>query len=44
MSTPAPTAKWAVGVPEKNADYTVTLNEDTLPEGIAVVERATTPT
>src|SRR5689334_19159775 len=30
--------KWAVGVPEKNADYTVTLNEDTLPEGIAVVE------
>ncbi|TXK19991.1 branched-chain amino acid ABC transporter permease [Homoserinibacter sp. GY 40078] len=30
--------KWAVGVPERNADYTVTLNEDTLPEGIAVVE------
>src|SRR6478609_6363131 len=30
--------KWAVGVPEKNAEYTVTLNEDTLPEGIAVVE------
>src|SRR5262245_36634810 len=30
--------KWAVGVPEKNADYTVTLNEETLPEGIAVVE------
>lgn len=30
--------QWAVGVPERNADYTVTLNEDTLPEGIAVVE------
>lgn len=30
--------KWAVGVPEKNADYTVTLDETTLPEGIAVVE------
>lgn len=30
--------KWAVGVPEKNADYTVTLDESTLPEGIAVVE------
>jgi neutral amino acid transport system permease protein len=30
--------KWAVGVPEKNADYTVTLDEDTLPEGIVVVE------
>lgn len=30
--------KWAVGVPEKNADYTVTLNEETLPEGIAVVD------
>ncbi len=25
--------KWAVGVPEKNAEYTVTLDEDTLPEG-----------
>lgn len=30
--------KWAVGVPERNADYVVTLNEETLPEGIAVVE------
>ncbi len=30
--------KWAVGVPEKNADYTVTLDESTLPEGIAVVD------
>jgi neutral amino acid transport system permease protein len=30
--------KWAVGVPEKNADYTVTLDESSLPEGIAVVE------
>lgn len=30
--------KWAVGVPEKNADYTVTLDEETLPTGIAVVE------
>ena len=30
--------KWHVGVPEKNADYTVTLDETTLPEGIAVVD------
>lgn len=30
--------KWAVGVPEKNADYVVTMDEATLPEGIAVVE------
>jgi branched-chain amino acid transport system permease protein len=30
--------KWAVGVPEKNADYKVTLDESTLPEGIAVVD------
>jgi len=30
--------KWAVGVPERNAEYTVTLDESTLPEGIAVVE------
>ncbi|GAA1687454.1 hypothetical protein GCM10009808_00590 [Microbacterium sediminicola] len=30
--------QWFVGVPEKNADYTVTLNEDTLPEGIAVID------
>jgi branched-chain amino acid transport system permease protein len=30
--------KWHVGVPEKNADYTVTLDESTLPAGIAVVD------
>lgn len=30
--------QWAVGVPEKNADYKVTLDESTLPEGIAVVD------
>ena len=30
--------QWAVGVPERNVTYTVTLNEDTLPEGIAVVD------
>jgi branched-chain amino acid transport system permease protein len=30
--------RWAVGVPERNADYTVTLDETTLPEGIAVVD------
>jgi branched-chain amino acid transport system permease protein len=30
--------KWHVGVPEKNASYTVTLDESTLPEGIAVVD------
>ncbi|WP_394552934.1 branched-chain amino acid ABC transporter permease [Agromyces sp. MMS24-JH15] len=30
--------QWKVSVPEKNADYTVTLDEDTLPEGIAVVD------
>jgi branched-chain amino acid transport system permease protein len=29
--------RWAVGVPERG-DYTVTLDEETLPEGIAVVE------
>ncbi len=29
--------RWAVGVPEKG-DYTVTLNESTLPEGIAVID------
>lgn len=29
--------RWAVGVPEKG-DYTVTLDEETLPEGIAVVQ------
>ena len=31
--------QWAVGVPERNADYTVTLNEETLPPGIADVIR-----
>jgi len=30
--------KWAVGVPERNASYTVTLDESSLPEGIAVVD------
>lgn len=30
--------QWAVAVPERNADYTVTLDESTLPEGIAVVD------
>jgi branched-subunit amino acid ABC-type transport system permease component len=29
--------RWAVGIPEKG-DYTVTLNEETLPEGIAVID------
>lgn len=29
--------RWAVGVPEKG-DYDVTLDEDTLPEGIAVID------
>lgn len=29
--------RWAVGVPEKG-DYNVTLDEDTLPEGIAVID------
>ncbi|MDJ0334205.1 branched-chain amino acid ABC transporter permease [Salinibacterium sp. G-O1] len=31
--------RWAIGVPEKG-DYTVTLNEDTLPTDIAVVDEA----
>lgn len=30
--------QWKVGVPEKNADYTVTLDESTLPDGIAVID------
>jgi len=30
--------KWSVAVPERNADYVVTLDESTLPEGIAVVD------
>ena len=34
--------KWVVGVPEKNADYTVTLDESTLPDGIAVVDNPET--
>lgn len=29
--------RWAVGVPEQG-EYTVTLNEETLPEGIAVID------
>lgn len=29
--------RWAIGVPERG-DYTVTLDEDTLPEGIAVID------
>jgi neutral amino acid transport system permease protein len=35
---------WRVGVPERGETYTVTLDEDTLPEGIAVVdEESDTP-
>ena len=30
--------QWRVGVPEKNAEYSVTLDETSLPEGIAVVD------
>ncbi len=30
--------RWSVKVPEKATEYTVTLDESTLPEGIAVVE------
>lgn len=30
--------QWSVGVPERNTDYTVTLDESTLPEGIAVID------
>ncbi len=29
--------RWAVGVPEKG-DYSITLNEDTLPDGIVVID------
>ncbi|MBF0817264.1 branched-chain amino acid ABC transporter permease [Microbacterium paludicola] len=32
--------RWSVKVPEKGVEYTVTLHEDTLPEGIAVIEDA----
>ena len=34
--------KFVVGVPERNTDYTVTLDESTLPEGIAVVDNPET--
>ena len=34
--------KFVVGVPERNADYTVTLDESTLPDGIAVVDNPET--
>ena len=34
--------KFVVGVPERNADYTVTLDESTLPAGIAVVDNPET--
>jgi neutral amino acid transport system permease protein len=30
--------QWRVGVPEKNAEYVITLDEETLPQGIAVVD------
>ena len=30
--------QWRVSVPERNEDYTVTLDESTLPSGIAVVD------
>ncbi len=32
--------QWKVSIPEKNTTYTVTLDESTLPEGIAVVDPA----
>jgi branched-chain amino acid transport system permease protein len=41
VDTEVPTdanGQWAVGVPERNAKYTVTLDESSLPEGIAVVD------
>ncbi|MEY4397239.1 MAG: hypothetical protein RLZZ40_995 [Actinomycetota bacterium] len=34
--------KWTVGVPAKNADYTVTLDETSLPDGVAVVDNPDT--
>jgi branched-chain amino acid transport system permease protein len=34
--------KFVVGVPERNTDYTVTLDESTLPAGIAVVDNPET--
>ena len=30
--------QWRVGVPERGEEYSITLDEDTLPEGIAVVD------
>jgi len=35
--------KFVVGVPAKEADYTVTLDETTLPDGIAVIDNPATP-
>lgn len=35
--------RWSVGVPEKKKDYVVTLDETTLPNGIAVVDNPETP-
>ena len=34
--------QWTAGVPERNADYTVTVDEETLPNGIAVVDNPET--
>ena len=34
--------KWTAGVPERNADYVVTVDESTLPDGIAVVDNPET--
>jgi neutral amino acid transport system permease protein len=34
--------KWTAGVPERNTDYTVTVDESTLPDGIAVVDNPET--
>lgn len=35
--------RWTVGVPEKKKDYVVTLDETTLPDGVAVVDNPETP-
>lgn len=35
--------RWTVGVPEKKKDYVVTLDETTLPSGVAVVDNPETP-
>ncbi|MEY4312773.1 MAG: hypothetical protein RLZZ319_282 [Actinomycetota bacterium] len=35
--------KFVVGIPEKSADYVVTLDETTLPDGIAVIDNPATP-